>query len=350
MRVSFLGDISLNDYYIQLYKEGANPFESLEPALNESNLVVGNLECMAEGDMGENELKKPRLTTTIEALNYLKKINLKVACLANNHIYDHLEDGFKKTTEFLKNNNINYIGAGLTLEETSHVLILEQGEIKIGLLNYVASDTNPKLPSEAGVYLNMLNIETCKKDIKHLKQHVNYVVLSLHWGGRVEGGLYPDWHQPKIARELIDAGADLIIGHHSHTIQPYEVYNGKHIFYSLGNFCFADHSFNGKFHPLSSRNLVTVIITIFFNKYGYIVKPSFYRNKKDSFVKLNHYKAKIKIRNKLFKTILNVKWFWLVYYFNKKFILPIFLFFCRDDISLKVKLVRFFSSIRKNLT
>jgi len=349
MWVSFLGDISLNDYYIDLYKQGINPFETLEPLLKESNFVVGNLESMAKGDMGENEFKKPRLSTTIETLNFLKKINLTVACLAQNHVYDHLEHGFKRTTEFLLNNEIKYIGAGLTLEEASRVQILEQGEIKIGLLNYVTSDTNPELPSDANVYLNMLNVEICKDEIKNLKHQVDHVVLFLHWGGRVEGGLYPDWDQPQIAKNLIDVGADLIIGHHSHTIQPYEVYKGKYIFYSIGNFCFADHWFDEKFQPKYSRNLVTFVLTIIFNKYDYIIKTSFYRNKKETFEKINHYGAKIKIRNRVFKIIFKFKWFWFVYYFNKRYVLPIYLFFLNKDLPLKVKLVRFLRSIMKHL-
>jgi len=51
--------------------------------------------------------------------------------------------------------------------------------------------------------------------------------MFLHWGGNMEGAKFPDWNQPKEAKDFIDAGADLIVGNHSHTIQPYEIYKGK---------------------------------------------------------------------------------------------------------------------------
>lgn len=111
MKLAFLGDISLNDDYIDLYNNGENPFEEVEPYLKKHDLVVGNLECMSMGSNGENFLKFPCIRTTYKTLNYLRNLNLKIACLAHNHVYDHLESGFEVTTNFLKENNIEYIGA-----------------------------------------------------------------------------------------------------------------------------------------------------------------------------------------------------------------------------------------------
>ena len=125
-------------------------------------------------------------------------------------------------------------------------LIISENGVTIGLLNYVTQDTNPNLPENAGICLNMFDEHKAEQDILSLKPKVDHVVVLLHWGGRVEGGMFPDFDQPGIARQLIDCGADLIIGHHSHTFQPVEVYKGKHIFYSLGNFCFSDFTFEGK--------------------------------------------------------------------------------------------------------
>ena len=115
--ITFLGDISLNDKYNYLYKNGEKPFESLKDILFGSDFVVGNLECLAKGDKGENLLKRPRLKTNLETLNYLKDLNLGLALLAHNHTYDNLEDGFLKTINFLKGNSIAYIGAGLSQAE-----------------------------------------------------------------------------------------------------------------------------------------------------------------------------------------------------------------------------------------
>jgi poly-gamma-glutamate capsule biosynthesis protein CapA/YwtB (metallophosphatase superfamily) len=349
VKILFIGDISLNDNYIDAYKNGLNPFESLEPVLRFSDFVIGNLECMVKGEQGENELKKPRLTTTFETLNYLKNIHLNVACLAQNHVYDHLEDGFLKTTSFLKSNGILHLGAGFTNDEATKPLILKYREIKIAILNYVSHDTNTNLPESAGIFLNIFDVKKVKKDIRYLRSNVNHIVLLLHWGGRVEGGLYPDWDQPKIAHELIDTGADLIIGHHSHTIQPFEVYKGKYVFYSLGNFCFSDYWFNGKLNPMPKRRLITAIISITFNKTEYSIHHDFFRNEKVSFVKLDSYKGKVRRRNMVFKILLSNRPFWYIYYFSLRFILPFFLFSIRKDLSTRQKLHSFFKSVRRKL-
>lgn len=349
MKVSFLGDISLNDNYIESYKKGINPFKPLLPILSTSDFVVGNLESIAKGEQGENKLKKPRLATSVETLNYLNVINLKVACLAQNHVFDHLEDGFKKTTRFLKENNIEFFGASIIKEEVDKPVIIERNNIKIGLLNYVTKDTNPNLPEDAGVFLSFFQIEKAMNDIQLLKPKVNHVVLVLHWGGRVEGGLIPDWDQPRLAHKLIDAGADLIVGHHSHTIQPYEVYNGKYIFYSIGNFCFSDYWFEGNFTPMSKRRKITFIPNITFNEASYKIKFSYYLNKIEYFEELKNYHFKHKIRNFIYITFLDIYPFWLLYYFFMKNILPAILFFERDDVSFSEKIYRLKASLRRRM-
>lgn len=346
MKVVFLGDISLNDDYIDLCKENVNPFKSVDSYLSEGDFVVGNLECMVIGNQGVNELKRPRLGTTLETLNYLKQIKLNVACLAQNHVYDHLLDGYKKTVGFLKDSQIRYMGAGLSTEEAQKNIILEKNDIKVGLLNYVTLDTNPQLPGNANVHLNVFDLQKAKNEIAELKNNVSFVVVLLHWGGRVEGGLVPDWDQPKIARQLIDAGADLIVGHHTHTYQSYHVYKGKYVYYSLGNFCFSDITFESTIIPLFGRNKLTTILTVHFGKNDkYKIKTSYFRNH------FSHYEpisAKKIVPNDIYvKTVLNLKPLWSLYYMILKKILPIWFFMIRRDLSLRTKLNRIIISIKK---
>jgi len=348
MRVVFLGDIALNGQYIEYHKQGINPFATLGNELGTADFVIGNLESIAKGDQGENLLKKPRLTTTVETLGFLKDIRLDVACLAQNHVYDHLEDGFIKTTSFLKENNIKYLGAGHTAEEAAKPLILEKDNISIGILNYVTKDTNPKLPPDARITPNFFDENRVVKEIAELKPQVNHVILSLHWGGRVEGGLFPDFHQPRLARKLIDAGADLIIGHHSHTVQPYEIYKGKYIFYSLGNFCFSDYWFGDEFRKQPKRRRLTSILSIPFSNANYKHQISFYRNKNTHYTKLQSYR--IKINNFLFTFFLNKKLFWNIYYVHLKWLLPFFYFVRRNDVSISDKVNRISASLTRRLT
>lgn len=348
-KITFLGDISLNDNYISYYKEGINPFTTLEPYLKQSHSVVGNLECISEGDCGVNELKKPRLTTTVETLNYLENINLSVACLGQNHVYDHLEDGFLKTTKFLNDKNIKFFGASTDQANSKQPVILEEKGIKVGMLNYVTGDTNPNMPEGAGIFLNIFRIDKVLEEIQNLKPNVDHLVVILHWGGRVEGGLYPDWHQPKLARQLVDAGADLIIGHHSHTFQPFEIYKGKYIFYSLGNFCFSDYVFDGVFNPMPLRRRITSLINIDFTKTSYKIGMQFFRNDGRSFSPLATYIRKVKIRNAIQKYFMRFKPIWFLYFFYKMHLMQFIFFLKRADLSLLIKFNRLWKSLRKRL-
>ena len=245
VKIAFLGDVSLNDEYNKLYENKEKPFKSVKSVLFGCDFVVGNIECLSESIQGENLLKKPRLKAKLETLNYLKDINLGLACLSNNHVYDNLEDGFQKTTRFLNESGISYMGASMVGDE-SEPYIYEKNGIQIAILNYLTHDTNPNIPLGAAVKPNWFSLDKAIKDIKNVRKRVQFVVVYPHWGGTMEGSLLPDLLQIPLAHALVDAGADIIIGHHSHTIQPYEVYNGKYIFYSLGNFCFANIVSDGK--------------------------------------------------------------------------------------------------------
>ena len=347
MRISFLGDIAFNDYYIDAYKKGLNPFLNLQPVLSSSDFIIGNLECMAKGEQGENMHKKPRLTTTVETLNYLNTLNVNMVSLAHNHIYDHLEDGFLKTTVFLENNKIDFLGASLKKEKVDDPKILTLKGINIGFLNFVTDDTNPNLPLDAEVFLNVFNLERAIANIKLLKKKVNQIVLLLHWGGRVEGGLYPDFDQPKIAKKLIDAGVDLIIGHHSHTIQPYEIYKGKYIFYSLGNFCFSDYSFENKYYEFPKRGKETALVNIEFNELNYTVDINYFKNQIEYYEYDKQYFLWMYFRNFLFHWVLKIKLMWNLYFFSKKYMLPFILFLRRKKMSKMEKLISIYRSFRK---
>ncbi len=323
MKVSFLGDISLNGAYETMYQLGEEPFEDVSNILK-GTTVIGNLECFARGDNGVNKLKKPRLETNLEALSYVKDFNLQIACIANNHIFDHLEDGFKKTVNFLEENNIKYIGASLDSREFSKPLIIEENGVKVGLLNYVTKDTNPNPPQGIKINLNWFDSENTIVEIKRLKKEVNHVVVSLHWGGRVEGGMYPDWEQPNVAKQLIDAGADLIIGHHSHTVQPYEIYKGKYIFYSLGNFCFSDIYNDGVLYSrLSPRQKKGLIPKISFSKNSYSVSINYILNT-GSAISIMKKPLWTLFNKSCFFIIKEFKLIWDLYFFKFKKINPIY--------------------------
>lgn len=346
MKIIFLGDIALNGHYIDQWRNGENPFSSIEQVLGDSDYIIGNLECISKGENGVNELKSPRLTTEPETLNYLNNIGLNLALLANNHVYDNLESGFKQTLVFLDQNKIQHMGAAMHSAEASNPMIVEMKDIKLGVLNYVTPDTNPNIPDDSCVFVNYLDVDKVHEDIRGIRKHVDHVILQLHWGGRLEAGLYPDYDQAVIAREFIDSGVDLIIGHHSHTIQPYEIYKGKYIFYSLGNFCFSSFDTDKGKYYLHKRNKITHILSINFEKRCYSIDSKFFKNKGYAFQKVN-YGLHIMFRNFIQRFLLMHRPIWRVYYFYYRKVLPIYLFLIRNDLGIIEKFTRIYSSIKR---
>jgi hypothetical protein len=330
IKISFLGDISLNDKYNDFYDDGLKPFDNIKKSLSQSDFVIGNLECMSIGKDGENLLKQPRLKTNSRTLGYLKDMHISTVTLAHNHIYDNLESGFYETKKKLNQLNISTLGAGSSQKNASEPLIVSKDNIKIAYLNYVDDDTNPNIPKSANIYLNIFNLKKIKEDINEVKKNVDYVICYLHWGGRVEKGLYPDFNQPQIAYEIIDTGADLIIGHHSHTLQPYEVYKGKYIFYSLGNFCFANIDFDGKLYEIDQdKESKSIIVDIDFKKESYAVSIKHIKNENLLILLDNSDKVEKKYNNriKIFNFIKNKKWLWNIYWMKHRHYNPIKFYF-----------------------
>ena len=328
--MSFVGDIGLNDDYIDLYKKGEKPFADVENVLKDSDYVIGNLECIAEGDQGENELKKPRLKTTLDTLNYLDDINLNLATLAQNHIYDNMEDGYEKTVNFLAEHSIDHMGAGTSEEIAQKPLLKTINDISFCFLNYVSKDTNPKLPEDSNLHLNWFDVEKIKADIVQYRSKADFIILLFHWGGNYEGGYYPGYEQPSIAKELIDAGADMIVGHHSHTLQPYEVYKGKYIFYSLGNFCFSDAPrFNYEIDQKKATH--SIILHVNFQKDHYDIEMTPIRNVNSFIMTDQSVMEDFKTRIKRFNFFKDSKFLWSFYHYNHKYIYPISYYFWGND-------------------
>lgn len=153
---------------------------------------------------------------------------------ANNHIADYGIAGIDDTMNYLDSAGIRYVGIGKNLEEARRPVIIEKNGKKIGFLGYhgggkfAATRTRTGLAPRYEPYI----IE----DVERLRPQVDYVVVNFHWG--TELAEKPDHSQIALAHHVIDAGADLIVGHHPHVLQGVETYKGKTIAYSLGNFIF----------------------------------------------------------------------------------------------------------------
>lgn len=265
VRIAFLGDVSLNDEYRDLARAGADLFGEVTSLLAAHDLVVGNLEAVCAGEDGELWSKKPRLRTDPETLERLRDLHLGVATLAHNHAYDHLGSGLRQTTACLDRLGIAHLGAGLSPTAAAAPLRRAFGGQSFLFFNYVDGSTNPKLPPDAEVSLNDFQLARAVREIRAARGTADWIIVLLHWGGASEEADYPHPQQRREARELAAAGADLIVGHHPHTLQPEERFGRTPVFYSLGNFCFADVVCDGKVWEIDrERNARSIILSATF--------------------------------------------------------------------------------------
>jgi poly-gamma-glutamate synthesis protein (capsule biosynthesis protein) len=169
-----------------------------------------------------------------------------IAILANNHSMDFGLSGLVATINSLEGQNESQIwrcvGAGITKDQANKPLIIEENGIRIGILSRcesqfgIASNSKPGVAAiDASVYLQ----------IKDLKKHADVVIVSIH--AAAEMVPWPSPRRQATWRSLIDAGADVVHGHHAHVPQGWEEYNSGFIFYGLGNFCVDPQKW--KWHP-----------------------------------------------------------------------------------------------------
>ena len=152
--------------------------------------------------------------------NYIEAVSLE-----NNHVYDHGEAGYQETIDTLRD-------AGIVYSNSKQIGVYTVDDIQIAMLSYLCIDRYDK-PVDG--YANLY--EKVAADIQYTKQIYPIVIVSFHWGNELD--YVPTERQIKMGRLAVDSGADLVIGHHSHRMNPIEEYNGVYICYSLGNFCFS---------------------------------------------------------------------------------------------------------------
>jgi hypothetical protein len=209
------------------------------PHLADSDLNITNLESPLAGvktpvvKIGPNHIAKEMC---VDALVYG---NFNILTLSNNHIYDQGEDGLNSTFQLCNKNNIDYVGAGRNIEEASKVLFRQIKNKKLAFLNFSENEFSTATNSKAGS--NPLNPVKNYYSIKSARENSDYVIVIVHGGH--EGYSLPSNRMIETYRFFIDAGANIVIGHHTHCFSGHENYGGGLIFYSLGNFIFDSDDF-----------------------------------------------------------------------------------------------------------
>lgn len=235
VKVLFMGDLLLaKGAELKMIEQGSGyPFVKLDSELRKYNLVVANLENSITERGEEYKNKTFRFRLSPANAGYLINGPIGVYTLANNHLLDYGEKGCLDTLEYLALNKKPYCGAGKNLEEARKPVIMNVGGNELVFLAYCERPPEDFYATDKKMGTAPLIPEQIIEDIKKYKRKNNLVILSLHWGVEHENIIRED--QRENARRFIDSGADLIIGHHPHVPQGYEIYKGKTIWYSLGN-------------------------------------------------------------------------------------------------------------------
>jgi len=218
------------------------PFAATREILQRGDIAIGNLESPLASSGVEFTDKKFRFKTEPKAALALKSAGFTHFSLANNHILDFGAEGLRQTLKALDANSIIYSGAGMNLAAARTAGMTAVKGVKVAFLSY--SLTYPAEffagTEKAGTAPGYASFFTA--DIMAAKNDADCVIVSFHWGG--EGKDTPKPYQVAAAHRAVDAGADIVIGHHPHVLQGIESYNNGVIFYSLGNFAFGSTSKN----------------------------------------------------------------------------------------------------------
>jgi poly-gamma-glutamate synthesis protein (capsule biosynthesis protein) len=233
----------------QIAQNSDYPFDALRSELLAADVVFGNLECPLS-ERGRRLANDMSYRASTEYADALARAGFRVVSVANNHMFDYGETALHDTLEALRRNGIATAGAGGTLAEARMPAIVETNGPTCAFLAYcmVGPDIIYATFEECGVA--PANPRIVAEDIRAARQRADLVFVSLHWG--IESRPVPWPRMVELARDIIDAGADAILGHHSHVAGSVELYRGRPIFYSLGNFSFG-HQHEGWIGGLLAR-------------------------------------------------------------------------------------------------
>jgi poly-gamma-glutamate capsule biosynthesis protein CapA/YwtB (metallophosphatase superfamily) len=234
----FTGDVMLSRAVgsgMATQKDWSFPFHLIADTLRSADLRYCNLECPIS-DRGRNLHHLYSFRADPRAIEGLKAAGFDVASQANNHTYDWGPEALLDSLERLRAAGIRPVGAGQNILAAHYPLLVNVGCLRIAFLAYV--DIDPK-EAAAGVDrpgVAWLDPAQALADIRFARPLADLVIVCPHWG--VEYALKPSRTQVELAHQMIDAGADLIVGSHPHVVQPLENYHDRWIAYSLGNFIF----------------------------------------------------------------------------------------------------------------
>lgn len=241
--VAITGDVMFGRKMPSVLSSGESPFKYVKNVTKSADALIVNFENPVTTSVnpvkGDVPLKADPVYTHLLA----EANKIVIAAQANNHAFDYGIEGMEDSLNNLKDSGIIPIGAGKDITEASKPAIITVGDRTITVLNYMDSNNfaeysdavMPKAGIDKPGYA-AYDSDLAKKQIKKAKENSSCVVIFIHYGN--EYSRSPNEMQKKISHECIKYGADMVVGAHAHVTQGIEMYNGKPIFYNLGNFIF----------------------------------------------------------------------------------------------------------------
>jgi len=218
------------------------PFLNTVDLLKDADITFGILEG-GIGTRGEPlQDKEYTFRSKPSAARGLANAGFDVVSLANPHIMDYGPEGFFDTLEFLSWYGVKYVGGGINAESAKRPVILAAKGVKVAFLAYYrGSQFDPSVAKEDKPGPAIPVYGELEKEIVAAKADSDLVVVSIHWGHQMEESAITN-RQKLYAYKLIDSGADMVVGQRLHTLQGIEMYKGKPIVYSLGDFIYGTYA------------------------------------------------------------------------------------------------------------
>lgn len=237
-------------------------FDGVRDVLQTGDLVFGQLEpCLASVGSPACQCRLPMRGNPAGA-GAIRRAGYQVMSFATNHCMDWGREAFYQTIQVLRQEEMQVIGVGRNLAEARKPVIVERDGMKIGFLGYNTilpqdywatpdrpgcapmrgltvyqpiEHDQPGTPCRIFTFPHPDDLQNLLEDVKALRPQVDVLALSIHWGIHFVPAVLADY-QRMVAHAAIDAGVDVVLGHHTHILKPIEVYKGKVIFYSMANF------------------------------------------------------------------------------------------------------------------
>ncbi|RJG23964.1 CapA family protein [Paenibacillus thiaminolyticus] len=279
IRLVFAGD-ALMDWSVKetIRKQGPDyPFAHVAEEIQEADFAVVNLETAVTFHNQKDTNQLFNFKSDPISLEGLKNAGFDLVSIANNHTLDFKQKGFLDTLANLEHYELPFMGGGKNGEEAyrAHEVTIKGKRIKflafsrfIPQTYWFAADDRPGI---AEAYNKSSVLPVIRKE----SQDCDYLFVYMHWG--VEKNNKPEPWQRTYAREMIDAGADGIVGSHVHVLQGFEWYNGKPIAYSIGNFLFPNY--------VKGKNADTGLLTLTIEDDGIRMSFSPYQIYRDQIIK-----------------------------------------------------------------